>query len=128
MSDIKPALTAAEWAAGFVGTDSCGVFLDKDGLNVSYDSNGAADGPIPNRHGVMALANAALPDDPRKLTWEDVERLAGAANTMERRPKGAAHQPDTGGPAARTSRRHRRAAAAAGGEMTNAICCCRVGR
>jgi hypothetical protein len=97
MSEMKPALTAEEWAARsrfgksvLGGSETEGrAFLDeeseRDGdssLVITYDSAVVAQAiPTDEVLRVIALANAALPDDsPYKITHDDVDVARGMFN------------------------------------------------
>ena len=75
---IKPALTAEEWSTlkdgYYVELSGCRIGIDTDGLDVRGRFMGEeATVPRECAPALMALANAALPDDdPRKITREDV--------------------------------------------------------
>jgi len=90
MSDVEkvePALSAEEWAQGFVDWGISyahrGVTLNKHGGVDVYDdtdSSSVAPNELPS---LMALANHALPDShPLKITRVDVEGLRRNAHLM----------------------------------------------
>lgn len=74
MSEIKPALTAEEWAEG---DEEGNTFVDRTAW--AYEEAGVTD-----RFQLMALCNHALPDDdPRKIVRADVQRCMAAADRAE---------------------------------------------
>lgn len=75
-NEIRPALSAEEWA-GRHAKRALRVFLDaRGGITVAGDSGGAGTHDPATLHAIIAIANASLPDDdPRKLAWEDVDML-----------------------------------------------------
>lgn len=97
MSEIKPALTAEEWAVRkrpqYMLPDRPRIKLRRDGsldMNLDDVSNPAepwscAEMTIPpeDRHVVAALALHGLPEG---FTWEDVDRLYVTAEWLENFP------------------------------------------
>jgi len=84
---MKPALTAEEWAAAakkmYVDGELEEVFVN-DGLQVSNNRFEAMGVSHPDM--IAATAALALHGQPFGFSWEDVERLYGAANTMDGDP------------------------------------------
>jgi hypothetical protein len=88
---IEPALTAEEWAntSATRGRDGWEVAIEAgDGISFRYDADKAGSDdigvPVSALPAVVALANAALPDDdPRKLVAADVKALNESAELIE---------------------------------------------
>lgn len=97
MSDetmVEPALSAEEWALRLKGDhnvyedgiapNGVGV-ITHQGLAVTYDTGFLLDIEAKYVRALIAVANAALPDDdPRKITWGMVSDLRQAAARLVR--------------------------------------------
>lgn len=81
MNRIEPALTPEDWR---ISSAAVGPEFALQRLRDLYDSHGEAQAlRVQDMPQVIALANAALPDDdPHKVTREKVERLHEGARAM----------------------------------------------
>lgn len=89
--ELRPALTPEDWGKRSHNNQETGVgvWLDEDGLGTGCDPFGAETTHVRDPGdlaAVIALANAALPDDsPYKITHDLVDFLRSAAHDAEAR-------------------------------------------